>query len=352
MNKKGTVLIVDDIETNRIILTEVLLEEYDILECDNGFDAIVLAQKHCTEIVMILLDIQMPEMDGYEVLQTLKNMELVSHIPVIFITASGLDENEEKGLLLGAVDYICKPFNPFIVLCRINNHYELSKYRIGLEKTVLEQTSRLLSVRDTILDTITTMVEHRSMESGKHVQRIRLYTNALLNYILTHDNRYGLTPHKVNNITKASTLHDIGKIGIKDSILLKPERLTPEEFEIMKTHTIIGCTMIERLQGIDDVDYIQTCYEICKHHHERFDGSGYPDKLVGDAIPLSAQVVAISDVYDALVTKRVYKPAFSPDKAIAMICNGECGVFSASMLNYLKKISPRFEEISVKHADD
>lgn len=352
MQKKGTVLIVDDVETNRVILTEVLLEEYEILECSNGFDAILLAQKHCNEIVMILLDIQMPEMDGYEVLETLKNMELVSHIPVIFITASGLDENEEKGLLMGASDYICKPFNPFIVLCRINNQYELSKYRIGLEQTIMEQTARLLNVRDTILDTITTMVEHRSMESGKHVQRIRLYANALLNYILTYDNRYELTPHKVTNITKAATLHDIGKIGIKDSILLKPERLTKEEFEIMKTHTTIGCTMIDRLHEIDDLDYIQTCYEICRHHHERFDGSGYPDKLIGDKIPLSAQVVSIADVYDALVTRRVYKPAFSHAEAIDMICNGECGVFSQDMLNYLMKIETRFEEISKKHADD
>ncbi|MEG2295942.1 MAG: HD domain-containing phosphohydrolase, partial [Oscillospiraceae bacterium] len=146
--------------------------------------------------------------------------------------------------------------------------------------------------------------------------------------------------------------HDIGKIGIKDSILLKPGRLTPEEFEIMKTHTTIGCTMIDRLHEIDDIDYIETCYEICRHHHERFDGSGYPDQLVGDAIPLSAQVVSIADAYDALVTKRVYKPAFSHDTAMDMIISGKCGVFSPNMLGYLSKISSRFEEISKKHADD
>ncbi|MEG2295946.1 MAG: response regulator, partial [Oscillospiraceae bacterium] len=161
MDKKGTILIVDDIETNRVILNEVLIEEYDVLECDNGFDAIILAQKHSNKIVMVLLDIHMPEMDGYEVLQTLKNMHTVAHIPVIFISASGLDENEEKGLLAGAVDYINKPFNPFVVLCRINNQYELSKYRLQLEQTISHQTTRLLNVRDTILDTITTMVEHR-----------------------------------------------------------------------------------------------------------------------------------------------------------------------------------------------
>lgn len=328
----NVILIVDDMEINRAILAEGFKNEFDILEAENGLQAIELLDTH-PDIAAVLLDLIMPEMDGMGVLQKMNDNGKILHIPVFIITA----ESSEKMLMdayeLGAVDVINKPFMMNFLRCRIGNIIELYRHRNDLEEIVNEQVERLNKVNLSMVETLATLIEFRDCESGEHVKRICGLTEILMTAVSEMYPEYHLPRSEIEKIVTASILHDVGKIAIPDGILNKPGRLTKDEFEVMKQHTTRGCDILEQIPSVMDDDIYRYSYDICRHHHERWDGRGYPDGLVGDEISIWAQVVAAADVYDALVSPRVYKAAFDFDTAVKMINNGECGTFNPKVLN-------------------
>lgn len=332
------ILIVDDEEVNRAILSEMFREEYEICEAANGQDAVAQIQEN-QNIVLILLDIIMPVMDGFKVLDYMKEQDLLEKIPVILITSESVGDSEGRAYSYGVADVMHKPFYPRIVKRRSKNIIELYQNKHNMEVRLKEQEEAIRAqekeIRETnefMIDSLSSVVEFRSAETGEHTRRIKYFTRIMLKYLKEYFPKYNLTDDVIDEITRASALHDIGKIGIPDSILLKPGRLTTEEFEIMKTHTTIGCDILEKFYGNQTGSFYRHSYDICRYHHERWDGNGYPDHLVGEEIPLSAQVVAIADVYDALVSPRVYKSVYANNIAFDMIMNGECGQFSPDML--------------------
>lgn len=336
------ILIVDDEEVNRTILSLMFDADYDVVEAPNGMEAIDAIEKN-DNIVLILLDVIMPVMDGFGVLDYMKEKDLLDEIPVILITSMTPQESEEKAYEYGIADVMHKPFESNIIKRRANNIIELYQNKQNLEirlkereATIREQEKAIRENNEFMIDALGSVVEFRSIETGDHVKRIKYLTRILLKYLAKYFPKYEMTPVKIDQIARASALHDIGKIGIPDSILLKPGKLTPEEFEIMKTHTTIGCEILESFKSPYMDDFYQYCYEICRYHHERNDGNGYPDHLAGDQIPISAQIVSIADVYEALVSERVYKSAYSNSEAYAMILNGECGQFSDDVIECFK----------------
>lgn len=336
------ILIVDDEEVNRTILSLMFDDDYEIVEAPNGVEAIGAIEKN-DDIALILLDVIMPVMDGFGVLDYMKEKELLEKIPVILITSMTPQESEEKAYEYGIADVMHKPFESAIIKRRANNIIELYQSKKNLEiklkeqeVTIREQEKAIRDNNEFMIDALGSVVEFRSIETGDHVKRIKYLTRILLKYLAKYFPKYGVTPTQIDQIARASALHDIGKIGIPDSILLKPGKLTTEEFEVMKTHTTIGCEILESFKSPYTDDFYQYCYEICRYHHERADGRGYPDHLSGDEIPISAQIVSIADVYEALVSERVYKSAYSNDEAYQMILNGECGQFSEDVLECFK----------------
>lgn len=336
---KQQILIVDDEEINRLILDGMFEGEgYDKLEAANGQEAIYhIENSH--DIVLILLDIIMPVLDGFKVLEYMQERKLLDEIPVILITSETIGDSEDRAYSYGVADVIHKPFYPYIVKKRCKNIIELYQNKRNMEARLKEQEMEIRAqekeIRETnefMIDALSSVVESRSAETGEHTKRIKYYTRIMAKCLMEHFPRYELTSARVDAISRASVMHDIGKIGISDAILLKPGRLTNEEFEVMKTHTTIGCDLLEKLYRDRTSEFYGYCYDICRHHHERWDGRGYPDHLVGDDIPISAQIVAVADVYDALVSPRVYKDPFSKEKAFEMIMNGECGQFSSDIL--------------------
>ncbi len=350
MDKKQ-ILIVDDEELNRVVLVGLFDEEYEILEAENGEQAVEQIESN-SNIVLILLDVVMPVKDGFWVLEYMKTHELIEKIPIILITAETILDTEDQAYAYGVADVIHKPFYPHIVRRRAKNIIELyqNKYHMEerlkeQEKEIREQEKKLREGNEFMIEALSSVVEFRSLETGEHVRRIKYFTRIMLKYLMKYFPKYGLTPIQVDEIARASALHDIGKIGIPDAILLKPARLTSEEFEIMKTHTTIGCDILEKFRDQQSNDFYRYCYEICRYHHERWDGNGYPDHLVGEEIPISAHVVAIADVYDALVSPRVYKSAYANNTAYDMIINGECGQFSPDVLECFKLAKEDFFNI-------
>ena len=357
---KNKILVVDDALMNRDILKEILKDTYDILEAEDGKSALEILDAENNEISAILLDLIMPVMDGFEVLEELNARKMIEKIPVLIISGENSTQNEQRCFELGIADFIGKPFNARLVRKRIQNAAEHYAYRNELEAKVEEQTNVLRKAYRTlksqaeqlkrrnqdIIEILGTVVEYRNLESGEHVKRVGEYTRILAETFMVEYPEYGLTQDTINVIVSASALHDIGKITIPDSILLKPGRLTREEFEYMKSHTTRGCELLESMKNVLDPKYEKVSSEICRHHHERFDGKGYPDGLEGDAIPLSAQLVSVADVYDALVNERCYKDAFSPEEAFRMIVNGECGVFSPRLMEVFRKVRSQFEKIA------
>jgi putative two-component system response regulator len=341
---KATILVVDDVEINRMILDSILCDDYIIEEAADGIEALTKLLNGTCKPLLVLLDIMMPEMDGFEVLKTMKENELTKNIPVIFITAADPTENEARGLKSGAIDYIVKPFNNDIVKLRVNNQIELELHRHHLVEMVNKKVNALIAAKENILSTMASVIEYRSLESGDHVKRTAILTGVITEILLKHsDFKTELIEKDYHIMVKASPLHDVGKIAVPDSILLKPGKLTPEEFSVMETHTSKGSEIIEELlkdneDGHDSSEnlYLRHCYDICRHHHERWDGKGYPDKISGEAIPLSARIVSIVDVYDALVSKRVYKPAFTHKEAIKLIAeDAENGKFDKRIVEAL-----------------
>lgn len=352
MNQESSILIVDDMEVNRALLSELFKNKYNILEAENGQKAMDLIRENSLNIAIILLDIVMPVMDGFEVLELMHKENFSGSIPVILITGDNSVDSEKKGYDLGVSDVIRKPFDQYIVKRRIENVIDLYQHKNHLEflvkkqtKTLELQSQKLKENNEFVIDTLSTVVEFRSLESGQHIHRIRHFTKTLLEYVAIYDKSYNLTPRIIEIISSASAMHDIGKIAIPDSILLKPGRLTDEEFDIMKTHTTKGCEILDSIGHMQDKEYFQYSYNICRHHHERWDGKGYPDGLKEDEIPVCAQVVSIADVYDALVSERVYKRAYTPDEAIHMILNGECGTFSPKLIECFKHAENEFKDM-------
>lgn len=350
MDKKQ-ILIVDDEELNRVVLVGLFDEEYEILEAENGEQAVEQIENN-SNIALILLDVVMPVKGGFWVLEYMKTHELIEKIPIILITAETILDTEDQAYAYGVADVIHKPFYPHIVRRRAKNIIELyqNKYHMEerlkeQEKEIRAQEKKLREGNEFMIEALSSVVEFRSLETGEHVRRIKYFTRIMLKYLMKYFPKYGLTPIQVDEIARASALHDIGKIGIPDAILLKPARLTSEEFEIMKTHTTIGCDILEKFRDQQSNDFYRYCYEICRYHHERWDGNGYPDHLVGEEIPISAHVVAIADVYDALVSPRVYKSAYANNTAYDMIINGECGQFSPDVLECFKLAKEDFFNI-------
>jgi len=348
---KPTILIVDDSEINRDVLKEIFKDDYTILEADNGKTAIEMVVKSRAFLSAILLDINMPEMDGFSVLVEIDKVKLVDKIPVIMITSDTSIETERKCYEHGVVDVICKPFDALIVQKKVSRSIEILMSKRHLEDQVNSQTKLLRAQfqqlqkqqevlkknNAMIVEKICTIVEFRNLESGYHLRRIHDFVSILGKYVMNMYPEYSITDHQIEVMASASAMHDIGKITIPDNILLKPGRLTRDEFEVMKSHTTRGCDIIRMLADIQDKEYFEYSYDICRHHHEKFDGNGYPDGLKGDEISMAAQLTGLSDVYDALISERVYKAAYSMDKAFGMIVNGECGVFNPKLINCFRE---------------
>ncbi len=357
---RNKILIVDDSFINRELLTEMLEDEYEVITCENGLQALELMEENYNELAIILLDLVVPVLDGVGFLKALQNKSIMKDIPILVISGETNVETEIKCFDYGVFDFIKKPFDNRLVKKRIKNAVDLYMYKNNLEERVAEQTSviseqynllkhqadQLAKSNVSIIEILGTIVEYRNLESGEHIQRVKSYTRILGEQLMEDYPEYNLTSKQLNVIVSASALHDVGKIAIPDSILLKPGRLTKEEFEYMKEHTTKGCEIINNIRGVWSEEYAKASYEICRHHHERYDGRGYPDGLLGENIPISAQLVAVADVYDALVNERVYKSAFSADKAFNMIINGECGTFSPKLMDCFTKCRDRFESLA------
>lgn len=342
--ERQQILIVDDSQINCEILAEILKDEYRILEAANGEECINLLKQYGTGIALLILDINMPVMDGFEVLALMNRKNWIEDIPVIMISSEDSASYVRRAYEMGASDYISRPFDVQVVHQRVSNTIKLYAKQRRLISLVTDQIREKEKNNQMMISILSQIVEFRNSESGSHVLHINIITGMLLERLMQKTDQYHLQWSDQFLITTASALHDIGKIGIDEKILNKPGKLTKEEFEIMKTHTLIGASMLKSIEMYQNEKLLQVAYQICRWHHERYDGKGYPDGLKGEEIPISAQVVAIADVYDALVGKRVYKKAFSHETAIHMILNGECGAFNPLLLECLTDIQNRLKE--------
>ena len=351
MQVRNTILIVDDMATNRIFMKNVLKDEYELLEAANGDQALQQIYHHHSKLAAVMLDIMMPGKNGYQVLDELRKMGFLKEFPVVIISADSNSKSEARALELGASDMISKPYDPYILKRRLANLVELFKGRRKLENRVDDLSKVINTANTSVVNTLAAVTEFRSLESGQHILRIKVFAEILLKAVAATFPEFQLDERKIDLIASASVLHDVGKVMIPDNVLNKPGKLTKEEFEIMKSHTTAGCEILSKMSDALDDEYMQYAYNICRYHHERWDGRGYPDGLCKDNIPLCAQVVSICDVYDALTTPRVYKAAFSHEKAVDMILKGECGQFNPDMLDCFFKVLPQFKECAKRYAD-
>lgn len=357
---KQVILIVDDTPDNITLLSALLKDKYKIKIATNGLKALHIASIDPSPD-LILLDVMMPEMDGYETCRRLKENPQTNHIPVIFLTAKSQVSDEEMGLKLGAVDYISKPVSPPIVLARVATQLNLVRARNllqdqnkNLEGLVKDRTRKLAKMQDAIIMAMASLAETRDNETGNHIRRTQNYVAALARQ-LKHLPRFSaeLTDENIELLYKSAPLHDIGKVGIPDNILLKPGKLTSEEFEIMKLHTNYGretILSVERYLG-ESNEFLRFAREITYSHQEKWDGSGYPENLSGDAIPISARLMAVADVYDALISRRVYKPAFTHEEAIDIMRKGRSTHFDPDILDVFLNITDEFREIAMRYQE-
>ena len=335
--ERNKVLIIDDTEMNRVLLKMIFEDEYQVVEAENGAEGLKKLREDEDSICKVLLDVVMPVMDGMKFLEQFMTNPVSEQIPVFLITAEADSNVIRRAYDMGVMDVISKPIMPYIVKWRVDSVVELYRGRARLDDKVQKQQEELLRQADEIIElnkgmieALSTAIEFRSGESGEHVKRIHDITGFLLRETKLGD---GLSEEEIIQIAMASIMHDIGKIAIPDAILNKPGRLTPEEFEIMKQHTVYGCQMLEKIPQLRKSAAYQYAYDIARHHHERWDGKGYPDGLKGDEISVWAQIVSLADVYDALVSKRVYKDAYGFDEAVQMIRDGKCGIFNPLLLD-------------------
>lgn len=349
---KNKILIVDDAEINRSLLADILSAEYDIMEASNGVEAVSLLNQYHADLSLILLDIVMPEMDGFEVLAIMNRNGWIQSIPVITISAETSSSYIEHAYDLGAADYISRPFDEKTVLRRVSNMLMLYTKQKILEGMVTEQIIDKEKNNFLMVEILSNIVEFRNGESGLHVLHIRVITEMLLKKLAEKTDQFHLSLSDIALIVNASALHDVGKISIPEEILNKPGRLTIPEFEVMKNHTVIGAQILKNAPNRQKEKLIQVAHDICRWHHERFDGAGYPDGLKGGEIPIAAQVVAVADVYDALTSERVYKAAYSHEKAMEMILRGECGAFDPLLLECLSEVGDRIRKEIDLHSMD
>ena len=340
MKTKTKIMIVDDAEMNREILMAILGDEYEYVQAENGRQAIHILQQDMN-IDLMLLDINMPEMNGFQVLDRMNTFHWINDIPVIMISSEEKKDVIERAYILGAEDYIRRPFDAFIVRRRVQNILNLYANQKRLMQLVADQIYEKEENNNLLIGILSHVVEFRNSESGEHILHIRTATELLLRRLVQKTDEYHLSESDIVMITTASALHDIGKISIPESILNKPGKLTREEFSIIKTHTTIGADIINQMTTKMEKPLLRIAGEICRWHHERWDGHGYPDGLIGEQIPIAAQVVALADVYDALTSKRCYKDAYDHETALNMILAGECGAFNPLLLKCLQEIAPR-----------
>lgn len=343
-SEKQTILIVDDSAMNRTLLADMLGEDYIIAEACNGLEAIAIMQSQFAKISLVLLDVAMPKMDGLEVLAVMNKRGWIKDLPVIMVSAETSSSVIDRAYSLGVTDFVSRPFDSSIVRRRVLNTlilYSKQKELVDMVEDQIFKREKSVSMMVSILSQI---VEFRNGESGLHVLHVNTMTEMLLQQINRKSDKYNFSPTEIGEISIASSLHDIGKIAVPEHILNKPGRLTPEEFDAIKTHSVVGARMLEDLPNYKKESMVKHAYEICRWHHERYDGSGYPDGLKGDEIPISAQVVALADVYDALISERVYKPALTHDQAVEMIQNGECGAFNPFLLECFMDIADEIHE--------
>ena len=351
MDKKQKILIVDDAKFNRDILKEILGDAYNYLEAENGNQAIQMIGENIG-IDLMLLDINMPQMNGFEVLEIMKRSQCIDEIPVIMISSEESVDAMRKAYEMGITDYITRPFDSVIVKKRVQNTLELYANQKRLISVVVDQVYEKEENSSIMIRILSNVLGFRNSESSEHILHIRTATEMMLRKLVKTTDIYHLTETDIAMITTASSLHDIGKIGIPEGILNKPGRLTDEEFKIMKTHSEIGASLIRDMNFSESKPLVHTAWEICRWHHERWDGKGYPDGLKGEEIPISAQVVSIVDVYDALTSERCYKKAFDHDTAVKMILEGQCGQFNPILLKCLKELSLQFSKMFTNETDD
>ena len=351
MDKRQTILIVDDAEFNRDILKEILGENYNYLEAENGNQAIQMIGDNL-EIDLMLLDINMPQMNGFEVLAIMKRSQCLEETPVIMISSEESVDTMRKAYEMGITDYITRPFDSVIVKKRVQNTLGLYANQKHLINVVYNQVYEKEENNNIMIRILSNVLGSRNSESRDHILHIKTVTELMLRQLVKITDAYPMTEVDIALITTASSLHDIGKIYIPEEILNKPGRLTDEEFKIMKTHSELGAEIIQNMNFPKDNPLVHTSWEICRWHHERWDGKGYPDGLKGEKIPISAQVVSIADVYDALTSERCYKKAFDHDTAIQMILDGQCGQFNPILLKCLKELSFQLSKMLDKGMED
>ena len=339
--KRPLILVVDDVAMNRALLSDVLSDKYNIIEAENGNEALLLLREKTSEISLVLLDMVMPERDGMEVLTIMNKNGWISEIPVIMISGETAHALIEGAYMLGVTDFIARPFDEMVLKNRVNNTIRLYKKQKSLSDLVLNQIYEKTRNNSMMVTMLSHIVEFRNGESGMHVLHINTITEMLLRELTHRTKKYQINRNNIGIICTASSMHDIGKITIPDEILNKPGKLTPEEFEIMKKHTVNCAQMLDAVPIGKDEPLMKYAYEICRWHHERWDGKGYPDGLKGDEIPIAAQIVSIADVYDALTSERCYKHAYTHEKALEMIHNNECGVFNPILIECLNAIADK-----------
>ena len=351
MDKRQKILIVDDSKFNRDILKEILGETYNYLEAENGNQAIQMIGENIG-IDLMLLDINMPQMNGFEVLKIMKESQCIEETPVIMISSEESVDTMREAYEMGITDYITRPFDSVIVKKRVQNTLSLYANQNHLVNVVVDQIYEKEENNNIMIRILSSILGSRNSESTEHILHIKTATEMMLRQLIKITDVYHLTEADIALITTASSLHDIGKIYIPEEILNKPGRLTDEEFKIMKTHSKLGADIIQDMHLPQEKPLVHTAWEICRWHHERWDGKGYPDGLKGEEIPISAQVVSIADVYDALTSERCYKKAFDHDTAIKMILDGQCGQFNPILLKCLKELSPRLFKMFSNETDD
>ena len=337
LEERQKILIVDDSKFNQELLMEILGENYQYIVANDGLEAISILQRDWT-IDLMLLDINMPKMNGFEVLEYMNTYQWIDEFPIIVISAEEETSIIEKAYNLGAAEYIQRPFDAFIIQRRVMNTLVLYANQKRLTNVVVNQVYEKEENNKVMINILSSVVGTYNKESREHILHIRIATQILLRRFVNKTDAYPLTESDITLIATASPLHDIGKVGISKEILNKPTSLTDKEYEIMKTHTLIGAKMIQDMDYPNDNPLVKTAYEICRWHHERYDGKGYPDGLVGNDIPISAQVVSIADAFDALTSTRIYKKAYDYKTAIQMILDGKCGCFNPLLLECLKEV--------------
>lgn len=356
---RDKIMILDTNDLNRSTLGNILCSDYVIIETKNAAESFIRLKESENELAAVLIDMLTSEEDGYQLLKAMQENSWNKNIPILVVCDSAAIKMEKELFAFGVSECINQPFDDALIRLKVSNIVKLFQYQNELENKINQQTEKLrlqnqmLKIQADFLqksnlritDLLGTMAEYRNLESGEHIQRVKLYTRILAEELIKEDPSFGLTPEKISLIVSASPLHDIGKIAIPDTILLKPGKLTDEEYEYVKSHTISGCEILENIKDIWSKEYAQISMEICRYHHERYDGNGYPDGLKGDEIPIHAQIVSVADVYDALVNERVYKSAIPKDRAFRMIINGECGIFSPILLTCLTNCRAQMEAV-------